>query len=595
MAWSVPCPECGTQNEPDGSGAVLCASCGRFYKVPVPGITSSLGIGIGDTTLPGSAPRPVMRAATYGGMGEIEAHLTEMGIPYRRVSDTSIQVVRQIGPQTVDVTIDSARTIHIASSTGVKDLTLGDSASTQLYFDPEWKERYDFDLALEDKTFALMNASGDGLADIPDDLPTPPLPGPRTPAGGTEAAVTQPSLPPVQVAGYVELTDAPLPAPPSPAATLGVVRTPSTPTIPSQTPAALAASMRDALRSAPDPEEETAKQSLAEISAMIPKRVDIPSVITDLIEGPTQNEPHPLAPHALREDDAPFPIPAVILPSTPDGRPPVLAPTPVPPPRRTTPSPPPLEEPRRPSGSIHIANGASRDVIDVPISARVEPEPDPEPPPSPVAEAHEEEERVATTPSRPAFQQPVDDGEVITKPSVAPFRPSGERRQPAGAEPVPFRPSGERRLPPPPVLHRFDEPAPADDTTRVPTAPRAMAARARRSGTVWAGLLGLAVGAAVGLQAAIPARLEALLPPTAPLEVRAGAQAARQGDVDGALAHFRRAAELDPRSAPAWRNLGVAYALKGDQVRSAEAYRKYLELEQDGDQARKVRSLLEEK
>ena len=37
MAWSVPCPECGTQNEPDGSGAVLCARCGFFYRAPVPG------------------------------------------------------------------------------------------------------------------------------------------------------------------------------------------------------------------------------------------------------------------------------------------------------------------------------------------------------------------------------------------------------------------------------------------------------------------------------------------------------------------------------------------------------------------------------
>ena len=99
----------------------------------------------------------------------------------------------------------------------------------------------------------------------------------------------------------------------------------------------------------------------------------------------------------------------------------------------------------------------------------------------------------------------------------------------------------------------------------------------------------------VGLLFATPAPLAGLFPPTAASEVRAGAQAARVGDVDGALEHFRRATELDPGSAPAWRNLGVAYALKGDQVRSAEAYRKYLELEQDGDQARKVRSLFDEK
>jgi Flp pilus assembly protein TadD len=63
--------------------------------------------------------------------------------------------------------------------------------------------------------------------------------------------------------------------------------------------------------------------------------------------------------------------------------------------------------------------------------------------------------------------------------------------------------------------------------------------------------------------------------------------------VDDALAHFRRAAELDPKWAPAWRNLGVVYALKGDQVESAAAYRKYLQLEQDPEQARQVRTLLE--
>ncbi|HVE87773.1 MAG TPA: tetratricopeptide repeat protein, partial [Myxococcales bacterium] len=86
-----------------------------------------------------------------------------------------------------------------------------------------------------------------------------------------------------------------------------------------------------------------------------------------------------------------------------------------------------------------------------------------------------------------------------------------------------------------------------------------------------------------------------LFPPTAASEVRAGAQLARQGDVDGALAHFRRATELDPGSAPAWRNLGVAYAHKGDQVRSLQAYRTYLKLESDGEQARAVRALLGEK
>ncbi len=548
MAWSAPCPECGTQNEPDGSGAVLCASCGRFYKVPVPGIARSLGLGGGD--------------AAYGGMGEIEAHLSELDIPFQRVSETSIQVVRRIGPQTVHVTIDTARTIHIISTTGVKDLTLGDSASTRLRFDPEWKERYDFDLALEDKTFALLNA-----ADGADDASAP---------------ATQPSLAPVSMEEVAEL-----PPPPPP---LGMERVPSSPTRPSQKPAAIAASMLEALRSV-DQEEEP--RSLAEISALIPKRADLPSVITDLTEEPTLNQPHPRAAPRPPVDDAPFPVPAVILPSTPDGRPPVLSPTPVPPPRLSPPTPPPEPEPRRPpSGSIHIGNGISRDVIDRPISARVEPDPDPEPladlepeetPPPPVEAA-----RAPTPPGRPPFHSPAPDpSEVITRPSQGPFRPSGERRPPPGVEPA--------TRPAPPVLHRFDEPTLSDETARVPTAPRAMAARARRSSDIWAALLGLALGAVVGLQVAAPKALASLIPPTAASEVRAGAQAAREGDVDSALVHFRRAVELDPRSAAAWRNLGVTYALRGDQVRSAEAYRKYLELEQDEDQASKVRALLDEK
>jgi hypothetical protein len=319
--------------------------------------------------------------------------------------------------------------------------------------------------------------------------------------------------------------------------------------------------MLEALRSVP--EQDDAPQSLAELSAIIPKRADDPSVITELDDDeptarePTLRTPMPSRPH---EDDAPLPVPAVILPSTPDGKPPVLSPfTGPPPPGRATPVPPPMgsEPVRRPSGRIHIANGTSRDVIDTPIPSRAEPETD----------------------------RGLDD--AVTKPSLGPFRPSGERREPPSTEPV-TRPN-------PPVLHRFDEPATTDDTVRTPTAPRAMADRARRSGTVWAALLGLAIGAAVAFQVAAPAKLTALFPPTAASEVRAGAQAARQGDVDGALAHFLRASELDPKSAPAWRNLGVVYALKGDQVSSTEAYRKYLELEQDPEQARAVRSLLGEK
>src|ERR1043165_7616343 len=110
MAWSVPCPDCRTLNEPDGSGSVLCASCGRFYKVPAPGASTGPEVGAAvamamgiEPTNPGQVPPSLLRAATYGGMGEIEAHLGELGIPFQRVSEGVLQVVRQIGPQTVHV------------------------------------------------------------------------------------------------------------------------------------------------------------------------------------------------------------------------------------------------------------------------------------------------------------------------------------------------------------------------------------------------------------------------------------------------------------------------------------------------------------
>jgi len=612
MAWSVPCPECGTQNEPDGSGAVLCSRCGFFYRASTPGPGART-----------SAPTPSTPA--YGGMGEIEAHLTELGIAFQRVSETSIQVVRQIGPQTVHVTIDSARTIHVVSAEGVKNLSFADSAGTRLRFDPDWKERYDFDLALEDKTFALMNAANDGeLGDVPDDLPTPPLPAREVtdtsttqkvlpavdPSAPAPLPVTKPSLPPtpVPVLGFQKPASQPLGMQRVPSAPLGIARTPSSPTVPSQKPAQIAASMLEALRSVPEDEPK----SLAEISAMLPKRPDPPPSSADLSEPPTHDEPYPraalgrvdeatlpsvivpitpdgrppvLTPVRARDDDAPLLVPSVILPSTPDGKPPVLAPAgegeapPAPAWRSSTPVPPPLgAEPPRPSGRVHIGNGVSRDVIDTPIVTRAEQAPDAAP--EDVEPAPEELPALEPT----AETRSEDSSVVVTEPAMAPYRPSGERRQPSSAE-----------RPPPPVLHRFGEPAVADDTTRSPIAPRAMAARARRSGIVWAALLGLAIGAAAGLQVAAPGPVAGLFPPTAASEVRAGAQSAREGDVDGALAHFRKAAELDPKWAPAWRNLGVTYALKGDQVQSAAAYRKYLELEQDPELARQVRALLGEK
>ena len=499
MAWSVPCPDCRTQNEPDGSGAVLCSSCGRFYRAPLPG------------------------GVAHDAMAEIEAQLAGLGIAFQRVSETSIQVVRPLGPQTVHVTIDSARTIRIVSASGVADLTVADSAGTRLQFDPAWKERYDFDLALEDKTFALLNALEAGSPDLAAELPAPPpaakLPAPAPPPAAVPAPPPAAKSPPGAPATLpwedqpirgdeitqprARFSQEPAPAPPA-----RLERTPSSPRL---------ASMVESQRSAPDTDPST-----------------------------------------------PFPIPAVILPSTPDGRPPVLLPSTDPVPARTTPSPQPLGvEPARPSGRVHIGSGNARDVIDRPISAQVEMEPQPEPPGERVPL------RVPTSPGLSAR--------------------SGERRGFSTGGHIPEPGSSA-----PPVLPPTSKPPVPDDEVRPPVAPDGPGAvlRGRRGGTAGAALLGLAIGAAIAMQVAVPAPFVKLFPPTAASEVRAGAQAARSGDVDGALAHFRRASELDPRFAPAWRNMGVVYALRGNQVESEVAYRKYLELEPDGEQARVVRGLL---
>src|SRR5262245_48224056 len=136
MARSLPCPECGAQNEPDGSGSTVCSRCGRFYR-----------------------ESPVMPAATRNGLHEVEAQLSSLDIPYKRLSDSVVEVTREIGPQTVQLVIDAGRTISLTAASGVANLSAFEPAAARLHFDPQWKERYDFDMAIEDKTFALMGTA----------------------------------------------------------------------------------------------------------------------------------------------------------------------------------------------------------------------------------------------------------------------------------------------------------------------------------------------------------------------------------------------------------------------------------------------------
>jgi len=58
--------------------------------------------------------------------------------------------------------------------------------------------------------------------------------------------------------------------------------------------------------------------------------------------------------------------------------------------------------------------------------------------------------------------------------------------------------------------------------------------------------------------------------------MRAGIEAARQGEMDEAAVAFRKAVEVDPTDAEAWSSLGVVLVRAGDETRGVEAFRRAL-------------------
>ncbi len=66
--------------------------------------------------------------------------------------------------------------------------------------------------------------------------------------------------------------------------------------------------------------------------------------------------------------------------------------------------------------------------------------------------------------------------------------------------------------------------------------------------------------------------------PAAGDELRFGIEVARKGLWQEARFRFERALELDPRSANAYNNLGVALEQQGDFAKARQAYEKALEL-----------------
>jgi predicted Zn-dependent protease len=69
---------------------------------------------------------------------------------------------------------------------------------------------------------------------------------------------------------------------------------------------------------------------------------------------------------------------------------------------------------------------------------------------------------------------------------------------------------------------------------------------------------------------------------------------ATAGSEDAALASYRRALELDPGAAEAWRGLGLVHRKKGDRAAARAAFARYLELAPDAPDRALVRAALEE-
>jgi tetratricopeptide (TPR) repeat protein len=77
-------------------------------------------------------------------------------------------------------------------------------------------------------------------------------------------------------------------------------------------------------------------------------------------------------------------------------------------------------------------------------------------------------------------------------------------------------------------------------------------------------------------------------------QVRRGEAALEQGRADEALASFRAALENEPINAPAFRGLGMAYAMQGNDAQALQSYDKYLRLAPNAPDAAEIRQSIRE-
>ena len=71
-----------------------------------------------------------------------------------------------------------------------------------------------------------------------------------------------------------------------------------------------------------------------------------------------------------------------------------------------------------------------------------------------------------------------------------------------------------------------------------------------------------------------------------------GHRAVLDEDHEAAIGHYREALRLEPKLASAERGLGIAFAAKGNGAAALKHYQRFLQLEPDGLEAAKIRSLI---
>jgi tetratricopeptide (TPR) repeat protein len=132
----------------------------------------------------------------------------------------------------------------------------------------------------------------------------------------------------------------------------------------------------------------------------------------------------------------------------------------------------------------------------------------------------------------------------------------------------------------------------------------AAAAAASDAGEADASFAATSDAGAPHLAAAPPATAEKKRPPVttqtamahavALTQIRRGEAALEQGNVDDALASFRSALDNEPTNPAAFRGLGMAYAMQGDDGQALQAYDRYLRLAPRASDAAEIRQSIRE-